>query len=47
VVTGAHDAPRHWEGQQAQVLRFLDSEDPGVVEHYCGDAVCSASNTGE
>jgi hypothetical protein len=47
VVTGAHDAPRLWEGQHAQVLRFLDPVDPGVVEHFCGDAVCSASNTGE
>jgi hypothetical protein len=47
VVTGAHDAPRLWEGQQAQVLRFLDPVDPGVVEHYCGDAVCSSANTGD
>ena len=45
--TGAHDAPRRWEGAKAQTLRFLDPVDPGVVEHFCGDAVCSASNTGE
>lgn len=46
-VTGAHDAPRHWEGQQAQVLRFLHPDDPGVVEHFCEKQVCSASNTGD
>ena len=45
-VSGAHDLPRHWEGQHAQVLRFLNAEDPGVVEHYCGVSVCSSSNTG-
>lgn len=46
-VTGAHDAVRRWEGAKAQTLRFLDATDPGVVEHFCGDTVCSASNTGE
>ena len=46
-VTGAHDAPRHWEGQQAQVLHFLDPDEPGVAEHFCGAEVCSASNTGD
>lgn len=45
--TGAHDAPRNWEGTKRQTLRFLDTEDPGVVEHYCGESLCSASNTGE
>jgi hypothetical protein len=46
-VTGAHGAPRHWAGQRAQTARFLDPDDPGVVEHFCGDAPCSASNPGD
>ena len=45
-VTGAHGAPRVWAGTNLQTARFLDVEDPGVVEHYCGDAPCSASNPG-
>lgn len=44
--TGAHEAPRHWPGMHQQVIRFLDPEDPGVVEHFCGDAPCSADNPG-
>jgi hypothetical protein len=44
--TYAHDEPRHYEGTKAQTLRFLDPADPGVVEHFCGDAACSASNPG-
>ncbi len=45
--TGAHEAPRLWEGSKLQSLRFLDPDDPGVVEHFCGTEICSASNTGE
>lgn len=45
--TGAHDVPREWEGTKQQVLRFLDPDDPGVVEHFCGDAPCTAENTGD
>ena len=25
---------------------YLDPDDPGVIEHYCGDAPCSADNAG-
>ena len=45
-VTGAHGDPRHWPGQMQQTARFLDPDDPGVVEHFCGDGPCSASNPG-
>jgi hypothetical protein len=45
--TGAHAVPRIWEGTKQQVLRFLQPDDPGVVAHYCGDAPCTADNTGE
>jgi hypothetical protein len=45
--TGAHGEPREWEGTKEQVLRFLDPEDPGVIEHFCGEAPCSASNPGD
>lgn len=45
-VTGAHGTPRQWEGAILQTLRFLDPSDPGVVQHFCGDAPCTASNTG-
>jgi len=44
--TGAHGAPRHWPGSNRQTARFNDPEDPGVVEHYCGEEPCSASNPG-
>ncbi len=45
--TRAHSDPRLWAGSKQQATRFLDPVDPGVIEHYCGDAVCSASNPGE
>lgn len=45
-VSGAHGGPRHWDGTLQQSLRFLDPDDPGVVDHYCGDAACTASNPG-
>ncbi len=44
--TGAHSDPRTWPGQHAQTARFLDPDDPGVVQHFCGEAPCSASNDG-
>jgi len=44
--SGAHHNPRLWPGQHAQTLRFLDPDDPGVVEHFCGSSPCSASNPG-
>ena len=44
--SGAHAAPRLWDGAIEQTRRFLDPDDPGVVEHACGDAVCSAENPG-
>ena len=44
--TGAHGVPRHFPGQAAQVLRFLDPEDPGVILHFCGEAPCSPTNPG-
>ncbi|MCB9777014.1 MAG: hypothetical protein H6742_00455 [Alphaproteobacteria bacterium] len=46
-VSGAHATPRTWEGAIAQSLRFLDPDVPGVVEHFCGDAPCTADNTGD
>lgn len=45
-VSGAHGAPRHWDGTMAQILRFLDPLDPGVVEHFCGSTACAADNPG-
>ncbi|NOY26894.1 MAG: hypothetical protein GXP62_13565 [Oligoflexia bacterium] len=45
-VSGAHHAPRLWNGTMEQVLRFLDPDDPGVVEHFCGEQPCSADNPG-
>ena len=45
--TGAHEAPRHWPGVHSQIIRFLDTRDPGVIAHFCGEAPCSASNPGE
>jgi dienelactone hydrolase len=45
--TLAHSIPRRWAGTHQQIIRFLDQDDPGVVEHYCGPEVCSASNPGE
>jgi hypothetical protein len=45
-VTDAHTDPRVWAGTKLQTIRFLQADDPGVVEHFCGDAPCSASNPG-
>ena len=45
-VSGAHGAPRHWNGTIEQTLRFLDPVDPGVVEHFCGEQACAADNPG-
>lgn len=42
--TQAHNVPRSWEGTIAQTARFLDKDDPGVVEATCGEEACSASN---
>ncbi len=44
--TTAHSTPRRWAGTHQQIIRFLDSADPGVVVHYCGAEVCSESNQG-
>jgi hypothetical protein len=44
--SSAHDDPRGWPGCIRQTARFLDPADPGVVETFCGDAPCSASNPG-
>lgn len=46
VDSSAHDDPRDWPGCIRQTARFLDPVDPGVVEVFCGDAPCSASNPG-
>jgi hypothetical protein len=46
IPTFAHSIPRRWAGTHQQIIRFLDQDDPGVVAHYCGDAVCSESNQG-
>ena len=42
-VTDAHTTPRTWPGARHQVVRFLRD---GVIEHFCGDAPCTASNPG-
>ncbi|HMV69650.1 MAG TPA: hypothetical protein PKA64_22600 [Myxococcota bacterium] len=44
--TLAHDTPRDWEGTILQTLRFLDRDDPGVVESYCGATACDAEHAG-
>ncbi len=44
--TTSHDEPRTWAGCMAQTARFLDPDDPGVTEHFCGEGVCSESNQG-
>jgi hypothetical protein len=46
-VTGAHGEPRKWEGTMVQVLRFLDEDDPGAAQSYCGEGPCTAENTGD
>lgn len=45
--SGAHTTPRHWEACQSQIVRFLDPDDPGVVEDPCGGVPCTASALGE
>ncbi len=45
--TGAHGAPRLWEGCKAQTIGFFAAGAEGQVAHYCGSAPCSASNRGE
>jgi len=45
VDTPAHETPRLWAGAQAQALRFLDPEDPGVIVAPCGDAPCTTDHT--
>lgn len=45
-VTRAHSDPRLWDGAKLQTIRFLQADDPGVIEHFCGDAPCSATNPG-
>ncbi len=45
-MTQAHSTPRTWPGARQQVTRFLDVNDPGVVEHFCGEAPCAESNQG-
>lgn len=43
--TTSHDVPRRWEGTTRQTLRFLDAEDPGVVEPACGpDTLCTPAH---
>lgn len=46
-VSGAHGAIRHYWGTALQTERFLRPSDPGVVEHFCGDAPCAQSNQGD
>ncbi|MCK6503787.1 hypothetical protein L6R53_10375 [Myxococcota bacterium] len=45
-VSGAHAAPRLWNGTMEQVLHFLDPTTPGEVLHFCGEAPCAADNPG-
>ncbi len=47
VPSGAHSKPRTWPGSRQQVAHFLDWDAPGELLHFCGEAVCSASNPGE
>jgi len=42
-VTGAHEAPRTWEGTRLQIIDHLTT---GAIVHHCGDAPCSATNQG-
>ncbi|MCB9745926.1 MAG: hypothetical protein H6740_25350 [Alphaproteobacteria bacterium] len=42
--TGAHRIPRHWESAKEQSLRFLDPDQPGTIEHPCGDSPCDVGN---
>lgn len=43
-VTGAHASPRLWDTTMEQTMRFLDPDDPGVVEHPCAGTPCTADN---
>lgn len=45
-VSGAHGAPRLWNGTMEQVLHFLDPTTPGEVLHFCGQSPCAADNPG-
>ncbi|MEO0601910.1 MAG: hypothetical protein AAF211_10775 [Myxococcota bacterium] len=42
--TGAHTAPRLWDGARRQVVDYLDPSDPERLVHYCGPDPCTASN---
>lgn len=44
--TTSHETPRTWEGAKLQVLRFLEVDDPGMVEHFCGATPCTPARTG-
>lgn len=46
-VTGAHGAPRLWEGTKAQTLAFFAAGSEGTVTHFCGGEPCTADNPGE
>ena len=43
-VTGAHREVRTWESAKLQMLTFLDPQDFGRIEHYCGAEVCGPDN---
>lgn len=45
--TGAHDAPRRWSGARAQINHYLRPETRGEIVHFCGEAICAASNLGD
>ncbi|MCB9688531.1 MAG: hypothetical protein H6735_26070 [Alphaproteobacteria bacterium] len=45
-VTGAHEAPRTWDGTRAQVVDYLTEATSRLVVHHCDEAACSASNQG-
>jgi hypothetical protein len=42
-VTEAHTTPRTWDGARLQVIEHLTD---GRIVHHCGDAPCTAENTG-
>jgi hypothetical protein len=42
--TGAHEAPRTWEGTTLQTMHYFTSG--GEVAHYCGGAACAEDNQG-
>ena len=45
-VMGSHEVPRTWPGARHQIRTFISGNPNGGVIHYCGDAICSDSNTG-